>query len=237
MNARGTRRMALRVLAALAAIPLLYLLAALVGALVPRNAGWSEPDSGVLVFVRSNGAHADLVLPVRAAGLDWHLLAPPGHAAEADAAAGWIAIGWGQREFYLETERWADLTVRTAARALTGGDPLMHVAHLPEPRPSPRMRPLRLTPDAYRRLARHMAAAFARGEGGAPIPLPGTGYAGNDVFYEARGTYHAFRTSNQWTGDMLGAAGARIGVWTPFAQGIMWRFRDEPDERDGTAMR
>ncbi|MFN3945942.1 MAG: TIGR02117 family protein [Allosphingosinicella sp.] len=219
-------------LVALLAVPLLYLLAALAGALVPRNPGWQEPDAGVQIFVRTNGVHADLVLPADAEGVDWYALLPPDHVRDPGAADGWVGIGWGQREFYLETERWADLTLRTAVRALTGGDPLMHVAHMGTPRPSAAHRPLRLPPDAYRRMAEAIAASFERDADGAAIPLTGEGYRDNDTFYEAHGTYHAFRTSNQWTGDILGHAGVRIGVWTPFEQGIMWRFRDEADERD-----
>jgi uncharacterized protein (TIGR02117 family) len=223
--------------AILVAVPLLYLVAAVAGALVPRNAGWSEPDEGVLVFVRTNGVHADLVMPAQGHGGDWLSLLPPEHVRDPASAGGWIAIGWGQREFYLETERWADLTARTAVRALTGGDPLMHVAHLGPPTPSATHRPLRLTDAAYARMREAVARSFRRAEGGGAIPLPGEGYADNDTFYEAHGTYHAFRTSNQWTSDILAYAGVRIGAWTPFEQGIMWRFRDEADERDRAAMR
>lgn len=213
-------------------LPLLYLLAALAGALIPRNAGWTEPDEGVRIFVRTNGVHADVVLPAQAEGIDWYELLPPEHVRNPGAADGWVGIGWGQREFYLETEAWADLTARTAVRALTGGDPLMHVGHLSEPRASSANRPLRLSPDAYRRMAEAIRRSFERGPDGAALPLTGEGYADHDTFYEAHGTYHAFRTSNQWTGDILAHAGVRIGVWTPFEQGIMWRFRDEPDEHD-----
>jgi uncharacterized protein (TIGR02117 family) len=142
-----------RAVAALLGIVLLYVLAAVIGGLIPRNADWREPDEGVELFVRTNGVHADLVLPAQAEGIDWHNLFPPEHIRAPGRAQGWIGIGWGQREFYLETERWADLTVRTAARALTGGDPLFHIAHLSRPEPSSRHRPLRVTPDSYLRMA------------------------------------------------------------------------------------
>jgi uncharacterized protein (TIGR02117 family) len=213
-------------------LPLLYLLAAVAGAFIPRNAGWTEPAEGVQIFVRTNGVHADVVLPAQAEGIDWYELLPPEHVRNPAAAGGWVGIGWGQREFYLETERWADLTVRTAVRALTGGDPLMHVGHLSQPRPSGMNRPLRLSPEAYRRMAEAIQRSFQRAEDGSAIPLTGEGYGEHDTFYEAHGTYHAFRTSNQWTSDILARAGVTIGIWTPFEQGIMWRFRDEPDEQD-----
>jgi uncharacterized protein (TIGR02117 family) len=226
------RSIALRALAALLTTPLLYILAALAGALIPRNAGWEEPTGGVQIFVRTNGVHADVVLPAQAEGIDWYEIVPPEHVRDPGAAGGWIGVGWGQREFYLETERWADLTVRNAVRALTGGNTLMHVGHLLQPHPSAIYRPLRVSPDAYRRMAEAIARSFERGVEGNVVPLIGEGYGDHDTFYEARGTYHALRTSNQWTSDVLAYAGVTIGVWTPFEQGIMWRFRAGADEHD-----
>ena len=61
---------------ALAPLPGFYLLAALVGSLVPVNRGWAEPEQGITVYLADNGIHADLVMPARAAGLDWTPLVP-----------------------------------------------------------------------------------------------------------------------------------------------------------------
>jgi uncharacterized protein (TIGR02117 family) len=226
MKRKTTRRSALALwaLALPAALLALYLTAAIVGALVPRNPGWEQPEAGILIWVRTNGVHADLVLPARVAGIDWYEILPPQHVRDAALAGGWIGIGWGQREFYLETPTWGDLTLGTALRALAGGSALMHVTHLSRPRADRWHRPVRITPEAYARLAEAVLADFDRDAQGRPVPLPGTGYGASDTFYEARGTYHAFRTSNVWTGEMLAIAGVRIGVWTPFEQSIVWRF-------------
>ena len=192
---------------------------------MPRNPDWEEPSRGVLIFVRNNGVHVELVLPATAAGFDLYRLVPPAHIRDPQAARGWVALGWGQREFYLETPRWADLTIRNAARAVFGGDALMHVEHLALPRATADTRPLCLDRQAYGRLVARMTSSFVLGESGQPIPLLGRGYGDNDVFYEAHGRYNALRTSNQWTADALADAGVKIGLWTPFAQGIMWRFK------------
>src|SRR5215213_7018326 len=64
----GWRRWALL---AVAAIPALYLLAALFGSLIPVNRGWVEPDQGVTVYLADNGVHADIIMPAVAQGLDW----------------------------------------------------------------------------------------------------------------------------------------------------------------------
>ncbi len=175
--------------------------------------------------MRDNGVHVDLLLPASAAGFDLYRLVPPTHIADPKRARGWVAFGWGQREFYLETPRWADLSVRNAARAVFGGDALMHVEHVGRPRASSDTRPLRIGPEAYRRLVAGIMDGFVIREDGRPIPLIGRSYEANDIFYEGAGRYSALRTSNQWTADVLAKAGVKVGVWTPLAPGIMWRFR------------
>ena len=231
LRSRHADKFMRRALLTLIALPSAYIAAALIGSLVQRNPNWQEPSGGVLIFVRSNGVHADLVLPAEAAGIDLYRLVPPGHAPDAGAAKGWIAFGWGQREFYLETPRWADLKLRNAARAVFGGDALMHVEHLPRPSPDQNITPLRLDPGSYAKLVNAVAGGFAIHDH-QPVPLLGRGYGSNDVFYEATGQYNAFRTSNQWTADRLAHAGVRIGMWTPFAQGVMWRLRRVESEHE-----
>ena len=56
---------------ALAAIPIAYLAAALIGSLVPVNRGWEEPADGITVYIANNGIHSDIVMPANAQGLDW----------------------------------------------------------------------------------------------------------------------------------------------------------------------
>lgn len=230
------RRAAKGVLLAFPALLLLYLLAALAGSLIPRNPGWQEPARGVPVYLQSNGIHVDLVLPARAAGVDLRALAPPRHARDPAAARGWIGFGWGQRDFYLRTEEWSDLEPGVALRAVIGGPALVHVEHRGRPRPGEEgIRALRLERDAYRRVAAYVAGSFARGPRGEPVPVA-PGYGDHDLFYEAKGRYSALNTSNQWTSDGLAVAGVTIGLWTPFAQGILWRFRN-PDRTDPRAAR
>src|SRR5437016_8881092 len=65
-----------RVLAALLSLPALYLVAALIGSLVPVNRGWAEAAQGTTVYLADNGVHADIIMPVEAQGLDWAPLIP-----------------------------------------------------------------------------------------------------------------------------------------------------------------
>ena len=213
----------LRGIAVLLAFPLLYFTAALVGMLVPANPGWQEAERGITIFVRTNGVHTWLMVPADAAGVDWRPLAPAAHIRDPRYAGSYMAIGYGNRDFYLNTPTWGDLSPRTALAAAFGRGPsLVHVEHeWSPPRANSYQRPIVLSVGEYRKLAAHIRRSFELDAQGRTIPLIGRGYGPADVFYEGRGLYNAYRTCNEWTGEALRAAGVRTGVWTPLSESIM----------------
>jgi uncharacterized protein (TIGR02117 family) len=227
----GNRRKALvwllRGLAGLVSLPLLYLLAALLLGAVPANVAFNQAgEEGVAIFVMSNGIHTWIVMPKVNADMDWRLYAQPQHLRDPRwGNADHVAIGYGNRDFYLNTPTWGDLSVRRAFAAFFGGGPtLLHVVHVDHPRPGPDLRPIRISHDQYRRLAGFIQARFHLDPGGRPIPLLGRGYGPDDMFYEANGGYSFILTCNEWTGRALRQAGVRTGLWTPLNQSIMWRL-------------
>lgn len=226
MQLRRALRIAAKSLAAILAIPASYFLAALILGLVPANVAWQEAEDGVPVFVRTNGVHTWIMMPKVNTIMDWRPYARPDHLADPRYGAGdYVAISYGNRDFYLNTPTWGDLELHTALSALAGGGPtLLHVEHEHQPRPSEWQRPITLRPEEYRRLAEFIRARFRRDPNGRTIPLIGRGYRDWDMFYEAEGGYSAILTCNEWTGRALRAAGVRTGLWTPLEQSIMWRL-------------
>jgi uncharacterized protein (TIGR02117 family) len=221
---RRTLKRLLGGLAVLLALPLLYFTGALVGALIPANSGWSQARQGVTIFVRTNGVHTWIMVPAVAEGVDWRPIAPASHIQDPRYAGNYLAIGYGNRDFYLNTPTWGDLSPRTALAAAFGRGPsLVHVEHEWNPRPNEYQSALVLTADEYRKLAAYIRRSFDLREGRSK-PLIGRGYGPADVFYEARGPYNAYRTCNEWTGEALRAAGVRTGAWTPLAESIMLRL-------------
>ena len=216
----------LRLAASIVAVPLSYFAAALILGAVPANVAWHEPERGITIFVRSNGIHTWIVMPKVTGEMDWRPYAQPAHLRDPRwGRADHVAIGYGNREFYLNTPTWADLSVKTAALALFGRGPtLLHVEHVDRPRAEEWQRPIRITPAQYRRLAGYIQRRFRLDAGGRPIPVLGRGYNDWDMFYEANGGYSLILTCNEWTGRALRAAGVRVGLWTPFEQSIMWRL-------------
>lgn len=229
-------RLALRLLAwlvgALAAAVALILLTSWVGSSIPRNPGWVEPDEGIEIMVGTNGVHTELVLPLVTPVKDWRADLPVTDIPASGEAYTHFAVGWGEREVFLNTPTWADLRPGAALRALVGGDALLHVSHYVRPAPDADFRPLRVTPAQYARLAKAVEAAIVAPE----LRRKYRGYFDNDVFYEAPGRYTWRRTCNQWTSDMLAAAGVRTGWWTPFAGGVM-KWVPRPPSRDARTAR
>lgn len=219
MKWRGWRGVAL----AFAAIPALYLVAALLGGLFSVNRDWAEPDQGITIYIADNGIHADLILPVNAAGLDWAPLVPRSDFANPPAGARFIAFGAGERRVYLDTPTWADLTPRTAWAGIAGGSQVMHVGYVSDPTYS--AREIRVTPEQYRRLWASVRASFALDSRGHPTPIDHPGYGPADAFYDGIGRASAINTCNQWLATRLRLAGIKAPLWSPFVEGLVWRYR------------
>ncbi|HWU93263.1 MAG TPA: TIGR02117 family protein [Sphingomicrobium sp.] len=206
-----------RIVAALLALPAAYLLAALVGSLVPVNRGWSEPEHGTTIYLADNGIHTDIIMPVAANGLDWSAVL------SVDPRTQWIAFGAGEQHVYLDTPTWWDITPRTIWSALAGGRRVLHVDYVGTPAYA--QREIRLRPEEYRRLWASIRAEFALDRNGRPQRIAHPGYGCCDSFYGAAGKASAVRTCNNWVADRLRLAGVKTSIWPPFAPGLLWRYR------------
>jgi len=216
-----------RTLAAILALPVLYLVAALIGSLIPVNRGWQEPRDGITIYLANNGVHSDIVMPVTAQGLDWAPIIPRGDFAAAEPSARWIAFGSGEQRVYLNTPTWWDITPRTIWSALAGGGRVMHVEYVSDPGYA--AHEIRLRPEEYRRLWAAIRADFALDANGRPKHIAHPGYGCCDAFYQATGKANAIRTCNAWTADRLRVAGIKTSLWPPFVQGLGWRYRKLED--------
>jgi uncharacterized protein (TIGR02117 family) len=215
------------VVLALAALAMLigsYVAAAAVGGAIPANPGWHQAESGVRIYVADNGIHTDLILPADVAGVRWDdLIRPEDLADPRMAAQSHLVFGWGDRDFYLNTPTWGDVSPWRVARAMAGaGRTVLHVAHAPAPRPANDIRAITLTQEEYQRLAAFVRATFATGTDGRVASVHG--YGGYDAFYDAKGGYSVLNTCNAWTGAALRAAGVRVGTWTPLPFTVMQWF-------------
>ena len=205
------------------AVPAISLVAALLGSLIPVNRSWTEPAEGTTIYIADNGVHADIIMPVKAQGLDWAPLVPKSDFAAVPADARWIAFGSGEQRVYLDTPTWWDIRPRTIWSALTGGKRVMHVEYVPDTDYA--VRQIRLRPAEYRRLWTAIRADFALDPRGRPRRIDHPGYGPSDAFYRATGKASMFRTCNTAAAHWLRLAGVRTSLWPPFVSGLTWRYR------------
>lgn len=220
--------------AAVLVAPAAYLLAALALGLLPVNADWRpamKGEGGVPVWLRTNGVHADLVLPAKWPGHGAHDFTrelPPSvvidFSHEASVAPfAWIAFGWGDRDFYLNTPTWADFDLATGWRAITARGPsAMHVEYLRRPEDYD-VRLLLLAADEYGRLVDYIRAGFRRDAKDAPIRIDHPGFFATDAFFEGTGSYSPLLTCNEWVRRALAQAGVRTATWAPFDRALLWQ--------------
>lgn len=208
----------------------LYFGAAVVGALWPRNANFISAAQGVPIWVLAGPIHTDVIVPVKNEVFDWSTLVDAKDVKAPDPSLDHLAIGWGDRKFYLETKTWQDVKVRNVLSAFCGLDATaMHVQWCSgNPQLSARCRYLVLTAEQYKALCDFMLASFHRDGSSRAVRIDAPGYVDTDAFYEAEGRYSALRTCNTWTGNALAAGGARVGRWTPTTWGVMWQLPAPP---------
>lgn len=190
---------------------------------VAKTQPQASPD--VLVYLHSNGVHTDIVVPVRSPQMDWSQLLPYSNIPSGDATLPYLAFGWGDKGFYLDTPTWADLKFSTAfVAAFWLGSSAMHATYLPSLAPGPDTVPLHLSKDEYARLIAYIQNSFRYDAAGRAQHIKGHSYAQNDAFYEAHGVYSFLYTCNTWTNNALKASGQKACLWTPAESGILYQY-------------
>ena len=191
----------------------------------------------ISIAVLSNGAHTDFLLPALVQFLDadgrtplvWPDVFPLllGLKPTADL---YVYIGWGQREFYLNTPTWTDIQLSLLLRAAMGAPAAMHVEYTQAPDLAglePDYAILRLTPEEYAALARFIISGLPRGPDGQTLRIPAPGFDVDDAFYEAGGHFSLLNTCNTWAADALHAAGQAAPRWTNLAWFVLYHLRNQ----------
>lgn len=179
------------------------------------------PTSGsVELFIRSNGVHTELSMPSESEVFCWTDFLPL-DAYEEVPSFQYVAIGWGDKGFFLDTPTWAELKVSTAVNAVfMPSSSAMHVTYEALPQESELCKRIVISENQYKLLIRYIIGSFKLSEG-KTILIQGKGYSTNDNFYEARGSYHLFNTCNTWTNDALKSASLPTALYATLPDGIM----------------
>ena len=203
-------RHVLRLLAAVLAIPALYLAASLILPLIPGPG----PDlSGPLtreIGLLQGPIHTDILFPLTPETRARFAFAEAAGVPVNHPVAQWLVFGWGSAAFYTTAGTYADITASAVLTAATGDDAVIRLDVLGPLPPLENLRFLRLSEAQFQALLDRTSAALASET---RLNLPG--FTGTDAFFPAHGHFSALRTCNVWLGETLRAAGIPFGLWTP----------------------
>ena len=202
----------------------LYLTIAIYGAVIP--VGNLDKKGDITIYVQTNGVHTDVCLPVITAQMNWLEFIPCEDFPE-DASFDYIVVGWGDKGFFLDTPTWAELKVSTALNAAFLPSPTaMHVGYIAEPKEDDEHIRVQISKNDYARMVRYVKNSFRLKNGHVDLIAQG-GYTKYDKFYEAKHSYHMFRTCNIWTNEALKSAHIKTGIFALFPDGIMDHLKSQ----------
>lgn len=220
-------KLIIKTILGLLALVLTYVVLGLVLPLIPVPKEVTPEPQTIPIYIYTNGVHTDLVVPTENKLMDWRPLIPYKNTKSGTTNMPYLAIGWGDKGFYLDTPEWADLKFSTAVEAAFWlGESAMHCTYYPEMKEGEDCKKIMLSESQYLKLVQFISDKFERDSQNHFIPIPTDAiYGDNDAFYEGKGSYSFLETCNTWANDGLKACGQRAALWTPTDFGIFWHYK------------
>jgi len=203
-------------------IVIIYLLAALLGGLIPSPSN-QKINNAVLsktVYLTSNALHADIAIPVDAFTKEQFSFLIEAGFPLTNPNLEFLIIGWGSREFYTSTAEYSDMKPQTIWRAVTGDASVMHVAPGGDISKSDGVVPVHLSEAGFEKMISFILKSFKTANG-QPELIKNATFGYGDLFYEAQGRFNIFNPCNVWVSDALGEAGVSRGIWTPTTYSLL----------------
>jgi len=204
---------------------LTYLLIVTLLSFVSVNEDFAENHQEIPIYILTNGVHTDVVLPIKNEHYDWSNQLKFEHTKSKDTTYQYVALGWGDKGFYLETPTWADLKASTALKAATGlSSSAMHVTFYKHLKENKSCKKIQISLENYQNLIAFINKSFQiKSRDFLKIETDAV-YGKHDVFYEANGSYSLFYTCNSWANQALKAANQKAALWTISDSGIFRHY-------------
>lgn len=185
------------------------------------------PAQKIEIYLLTNGVHTDIVLPVKNEYFNWSKQVKFTDTKAKDSTAQFMAIGWGDKGFYLETPTWSDLKVSTALNAATGlSSSALHITFYKSLKEGIDCKKITIDSNEYKKLIVFINDSFQLNNGNVTKIDTKAVYGNNDAFYEAKGSYSLFYTCNTWANQALKAANQKAALWTISDAGIFRHYKN-----------
>lgn len=184
----------------------------------------SKPE--VEIFILTNGVHTDIVMPTKSTQIDWSRQIQYKNTIAADSTYQYIAMGWGDKGFYLETPEWSDLKASVAFKAISGlSTTAIHATYYKKMKLGNDCKSILISKEQYGRLIAYINNSFQKDTSGNVIVIKtNANYGKTDAFYEATGSYSILQTCNSWANNALKASGQKCCFWTATDSGIFSKY-------------
>jgi len=204
----------------------LYFLIAFCCSRITINANPSNAKE-IAIYIMTNGVHTDIIVPAVSAKMNWTKEISYQNTLEADSTYQYLAMGWGDKKFYLETPEFSDLKLSNGLRAISGlSTSAMHTTYYKNIREDTNCRKIMISKMQYEQLIDYILNSFKKDETGHLIKVKSSiHYDIGDAFYEAKGSYSIFKTCNTWANAALKACGQKSCLWTIFDTGIFLKYK------------
>jgi len=225
---RQTARVIKYILLSFIGLVLLYLIAAFVLSRFSIE-GINEANSPIEIVIVNSGVHTDFILPKNNSVVNWDTIFPIKNTLKKDSTLQYVSIGWGDRNFFLNTPTWDDLTFNTAINAALGlGEAALHVNYCSGIPINNEYKIIYVSEKQYKNLVIFILenAILENNKPRQIIPHMPETIQSNDAYYESPGSYGLFYTCNSFVNEGLIATGKRAALWTPFAGGIFDHYEE-----------
>lgn len=203
-----------------------YISAAFILSKITVNSQSDQQGREVPIYIKTNGVHTDIVVPAKNIIKDWTQEIKFENTQAQDSTAQFIAFGWGDKGFYLDTPEWSDLKASTAFNAAFGlGNSAIHTTFYKNVRESKDCIKVMISKENYQKLTDYIESSFQLDLDQKPIFISATTYGKNDSFYEAQGKYNLFHTCNSWANGALKASNQKAALWTVTDSGIFCHYK------------
>ena len=194
-----------------------YISLAVAFSVIPSKPSATHCQAEKEIYIVSNGVHLDLIMPK-------DLLTTELQASlQLSEQTRYVAFGWGDAEFYINTPTWADIECGTTFRALfTDSQSALHIVRVQKYQPE--WISIQLCEGQLQQINRYIENTFKKNTKGRFQEIQASGYSDLDSFYMANGNFSLFHTCNNWVNAALKHAGVKTSMWSPFDKGVLYHL-------------
>lgn len=183
-------------------------------------------SNDITIYLSTNGMHTDFVFPIKTDLIDWSEEIAFSATKSQSTNHNYVAIGWGDKGFFLDVEDWSSVKPGIALNAAFGlGSTAMHTTFLRNAIEDEEFKKVEISKEQYQKLIIFIQQSFKRDADGRVIQIiTDKVYGQNDSFYVGNGKYSFLYTCNTWANSGLKQANMRACLWTPFQEGIFRKY-------------